>query len=36
MCGISRNNILKSFSKKLTREFGEGYSVSNLKLIKKL
>ena len=31
----SQNKILKSFSEKLTREFGEGYSVPNLKLMKK-
>lgn len=31
----SQNKILKSFSVKLTREFGEGYRVSNLKLMKK-
>ena len=31
----SQNKILRSFSEKLTREFGEGYSVSNLKLTKK-
>lgn len=31
----SQNKILKSFSVKLTREFGEGYRVSNLELMKK-
>ena len=31
----SQNKILKSFSEKLTQEFGEGYSVPNLKLMKK-
>jgi len=31
----SQNEILKSFSNKLTREFGEGYSVPNLKKMKK-
>ena len=31
----SQNKILKSFSEKLTREFGEGYSVPNLKLMQK-
>ena len=31
----SQNKILKSFSEKLTKEFGEGYSVPNLKLMKK-
>ena len=31
----SHNKILKSFSEKLTREFGEDYSVPNLKLMKK-
>ena len=31
----SQNEIIKSFSTKLTKEFGNGYSVSNLKLMKK-
>ena len=31
----SQNEILKSFSEKLTREFGQGFSVSNLKKMKK-
>ena len=31
----SQNKILKSFSEKLTREFGEGFSVPNLKKMKK-
>ena len=31
----SQNKILKSFSEKLTREFGEGYSVPSLKKMKK-
>ena len=31
----SQNQILKSFSEKLTKEFGNGYSVPNLKLMKK-
>lgn len=31
----SQNEIINSFSKKLTHEFGQGYSVSNLKLMKK-
>lgn len=31
----SQNKILKSFSEKLTQEFGEGYSVPNLKKMKK-
>lgn len=30
----SQNEILKSFSEKLTREFGQGFSVSNLKKMK--
>lgn len=31
----SQNEILKSFSEKLTREFGEGFSVPSLKKMKK-
>ena len=31
----SQNEIIKSFSIKLTSEFGQGFSVSNLKLMKK-
>ncbi len=31
----SQNEILKQFSKKLTREFGQGFSVPNLKKMKK-
>ena len=31
----SQNEILKSFSKKLTNEFGQGFSVPNLKKMKK-
>ena len=31
----SQNEIIKSFSKKLTNEFGQGFSVANLKLMKK-
>ena len=31
----SQNKIIKSFSEKLTREFGEGFSVPNLKKMKK-
>lgn len=31
----SQNEIIKSFSKKLSREFGEGFSVPNLKKMKK-
>ena len=31
----SQNEIIKSFSEKLTKEFGEGFSVPNLKLMKK-
>lgn len=31
----SQNKIIKSFSDKLTKEFGQGFSVSNLKLMKK-
>ena len=31
----SQNEILKSFSEKLTKEFGEGFSVSSLKKMKK-
>lgn len=31
----SQNKILKLFSEKLTREFGQGFSVSNLKKMKK-
>lgn len=31
----SQNQIISSFSKKLTLEYGPGYSVSNLKLMKK-
>lgn len=31
----SQNEIIKSFSVKLTREFGQGFSVSNLKKMKK-
>lgn len=30
----SQNDIIKSFSKKLTKEFGQGFSVPNLKLMK--
>ena len=32
----SQNEILKSFSVKLTREFGEGFSVPSLKKMKKV
>ena len=31
----SQNQIISSFSKRLTLEYGQGYSVSNLKLMKK-
>ena len=31
----SQNEILKLFSEKLTREFGQGFSVPNLKKMKK-
>ncbi len=31
----SQNEIIKSFSEKLSREFGEGFSVPNLKKMKK-
>ena len=31
----SQNEIIKSFSEKLTREFGQGFSVPNLKKMKK-
>ena len=31
----SQNDIIKSFSKKLTSQFGQGFSVSNLKKMKK-
>ncbi len=31
----SQNRIIKSFSEKLTKEFGEGFSVPNLKKMKK-
>ena len=32
---VSQNEIIKSFSEKLTREFGQGFSVPNLKKMKK-
>ena len=32
---LSQNEIIKSFSEKLTNEFGQGFSVPNLKLMKK-
>lgn len=32
----SQNEILKLFSEKLTREFGQGFSVPNLKKMKKV
>jgi len=31
----SQNDIIKSFSNKLTKEFGQGFSISNLKKMKK-
>ena len=31
----SQNEIIKSFSEKLTKEFGQGFGVPNLKLMKK-
>lgn len=31
----SQNEIIKAFSEKLTKEFGQGFGVANLKLMKK-